>query len=53
VAAWPIDADFDTAAAGDLSDSGGHVIALQWTKVKLDAVRTEGKVNVVAKGSRV
>jgi hypothetical protein len=33
-AAWPLDADGDAAASGDLSDSGGPVIALQWTKVK-------------------
>jgi hypothetical protein len=33
-AAWPLDADGDAAASGDLSDSGGPVIALQWTKVR-------------------
>lgn len=33
-AGWSIDADGDAAAAGDLSDSGGPVLALQWTKVR-------------------
>jgi hypothetical protein len=37
-AAWPIDADSDAAAAGDLTDSGGPVIALQWTKDDLEAL---------------
>jgi Bacterial DNA polymerase III alpha subunit finger domain len=35
-AAWPIDPDVDAAAGGDLSDSGGPVIALQWSKDDLE-----------------
>jgi hypothetical protein len=31
-AGWFVDADGDAAAAGDLSDSGGPVLALQWTQ---------------------
>jgi hypothetical protein len=37
-AAWPLDSDRDAAAAGDLSDSGGPVIAFQWTKDDLEAL---------------
>ena len=37
-AGWSIDADGDAAAAGDLSDSGGPVLALQWTKDDLEAL---------------
>lgn len=33
-AGWSIVADGDAAAASDLSDSGGPVLALQWTKVR-------------------
>ncbi len=36
--AWPLDRDGDAAAAGDLTDSGGPVIALQWTKDDLEAL---------------
>jgi DNA polymerase-3 subunit alpha len=37
-AAWPLDRDGDAAAAGDLSDTGGPVIALQWTRDDLEAL---------------
>jgi hypothetical protein len=37
-AGWSIDADGDAAAAGDLSESGGPVLALQWTKDDLEAL---------------
>lgn len=50
-AGWSIDADGDAAAAGDLTDSGGPVLALQWTKVRCGAKgkkidRPEGGRNV-------
>jgi DNA polymerase-3 subunit alpha len=37
-AAWPLDRDPAAPAAGDLSDTGGPVIALQWTKDDLEAL---------------
>ena len=37
-AAESLDRDADAAAAGDFSDSGGPVIALQWTKDDLEAL---------------
>jgi hypothetical protein len=38
-ASWSIDSDGDAAAAGDLSDSGGPVLALQWSKVRCGGSR--------------